>query len=152
MIRLHGGSEGRLAVRLVTVEYGAILALVYQDGLLIDTLREHSYPEAFQAVRRAYPTSIVFTRHGPLEGAKPIGRISRDALERYLNQIVLGNTTSLDRVVAEIFREIQTDRICGKIKPFVEGEQIGTLPRCRRADLTGVKSHIGPMPRNARHN
>lgn len=152
MIPSPGGSIDRLAVRLVPVEHGAILALVYQDGLLVDMIREHSYSEAFQAVRREYPSVIVFTRHVPREGTKPTGRISRNAREQYLNQIALGDNTNLDRMVSEILREIQIDRVKGRIKPFVEGEQIGTIPRCRRADWSHAKSHIGPMPRNARHN
>ena len=38
------------------------------------------------------------------------------------------NQIDLERIIAEIFREIQEERMAGVVKPFVEGEPIGACP------------------------
>lgn len=46
------------------------------------------------------------------------------------DKTVLGlENPELDPIVREIEREVAADRLAGRLKPFIEGEPIGVLPR-----------------------
>jgi hypothetical protein len=141
----------KLCARLMTEELGRVLALVYDDGTLIDRIRGTDYQDVFTQLQVDYPLARVFTRRGATFGGTPAARIERDAIERYFQQSALGDTTSLDIIIAEIMREIGTMQYGGKLRSFIEGEPIGCIPLDHRADLTGAISRRDPTPKNARH-
>ncbi len=100
-----------------TGDLGRTIVSVFEGGLLVDRVSGYTRADALESARIQYP----WIREG---------RIHRTPME-----LRLGPPPPLDQAVDEIMQEIVWMRAAGKMRPFVEGEPIGTIPPEHRADL-----------------
>lgn len=100
-----------------TGDLGRTIINVYEGGLLIDRISGYTRADALESAHIQYP----WIR----EGNKHLTPMQQR----------LGPAPLIDETISEIMQEIMWMRAAGTLRPFVEGEPIGTIPPEHRADL-----------------
>ncbi len=110
-------------MRVHTSDIGYTIVNVYDNGILINKVTGYTRGDAISDAYRHYPLLLLVVKREMPEAYNPVDFPAKSR-EKY--------TPMIDVAVNEIMREVQQDRLNGRLRPFVEGEPIGTIPLNRR--------------------